>query len=846
MVNFEKLLDKSKITKPVDPEEIFKQLDKDSEKEYLRNAQKIVLEKWFNESRNSKDSIIKLPTGQGKTLLGLLILQSSLNEGKGPALYICPDSYLVDQTYEQAKSFGFNVIKSTETPLPRDFLNSESILIATCSKLFNGKSVFGVRGSTRYKTVNIGAIVVDDAHKCLDIIRETFSIKALKLKNKEDNPIYKELWTLFEDSLKEQAPGTFTDIQKERDCLMAVPHWIWYDKRNDVLEILAKYSREEEIEWAWNLIRDHIGESTCVFSGYSVEISPRLLPIDRFPSFVNAQRRIFLSATLFEDAFLVRDMDIDKKSVLKPIISNEKYSGERLILLPFLIDPYLTRSGVISWIKSLAQKYGNFGIVSIVPSRNHADAWKGESAVVTSVRNIDNTLSELKRDIGRGKASKVMVLVNAYDGVDLPQNTCRILTLDSLPKYNTLVDEYYQEMRPHSVKYRRKLAQRVEQGMGRAIRGSGDWCIVVIIGNNITNFLSEKAKRAYLSPEAQMQIKIGEDLATEIQEEGGQLEVMETLIEQCINRNEKWKMYYNSEMLTIVLKDPSQQYLDQVLIEREAELLYKNGMYNAACDKLQYNFSSLDQNDEGWYLQLMSTYLYPLDKAGSMDKQMKAHIENPSLFRPPVGIKFQKMVAVGNRVSRILDWIKERESYSSIILEISEILSDLNFGVPATKFETSLRELGKILGFISSRPEQMYGIGPDNLWKLGTNAYWVIECKNEVEVGRPSISKREIGQISNAIGWFDDNYQGEGRIPLFVHPTHIIASNAFPPEPLYVMRKQELQMLKENVRRFFNVLSSSTEINRLDQRVVSEKIYESALDTKNFQMNYIIRAEKET
>ena len=191
MVNFEKLLDKSKISKPVDPEIIFKQLDKESEKEYLRNAQKVVLEKWYSDSRGSKDAIIKLPTGQGKTLIGLLILQSSLNEGKGPALYLCPDSYLVDQTYEQAKSFGFNVIKSTQTQLTSDFLNSDAILVTTCSKLFNAKSVFGVRGATRREPVDLGAIVIDDAHKCLDIIKETFSIRALKKNGSANNPLYR-------------------------------------------------------------------------------------------------------------------------------------------------------------------------------------------------------------------------------------------------------------------------------------------------------------------------------------------------------------------------------------------------------------------------------------------------------------------------------------------------------------------------------------------------------------------------------------------------------------------------------------------------------------------------------
>ena len=39
-----------------------------------------VLKSWFNNHRNEKDVIIKLHTGQGKTLVGLLILQSNLND----------------------------------------------------------------------------------------------------------------------------------------------------------------------------------------------------------------------------------------------------------------------------------------------------------------------------------------------------------------------------------------------------------------------------------------------------------------------------------------------------------------------------------------------------------------------------------------------------------------------------------------------------------------------------------------------------------------------------------------------------------------------------------------------
>jgi replicative superfamily II helicase len=86
LVDFSKLLEKKSLGKEIDPVAIFERLDKETSKEYLRPPQTEVLSEWHQKFRSRKDSIIKLHTGQGKTLIGLLMLQSYLNEGKGPAI----------------------------------------------------------------------------------------------------------------------------------------------------------------------------------------------------------------------------------------------------------------------------------------------------------------------------------------------------------------------------------------------------------------------------------------------------------------------------------------------------------------------------------------------------------------------------------------------------------------------------------------------------------------------------------------------------------------------------------------------------------------------------------------
>ena len=105
MVNFKTKLSTSKIEKPVDPIQIYEKLDRASDKGPLRPAQIKILETWHSVYREKRDIIVKLHTGQGKTLVGLLMLQSKMNELGGSALYLCPNNFLVQQTAIQARQF---------------------------------------------------------------------------------------------------------------------------------------------------------------------------------------------------------------------------------------------------------------------------------------------------------------------------------------------------------------------------------------------------------------------------------------------------------------------------------------------------------------------------------------------------------------------------------------------------------------------------------------------------------------------------------------------------------------------------------------------------------------------
>lgn len=106
MVDFSKRLSGAKVGAISDPIKLYETLDRTYDKGPLRPAQVAVLEEWLKTRKSARDIIVKLHTGQGKTLIGLLLLQSQINAKKGTALYLCPNNFLIEQTCDQARQFG--------------------------------------------------------------------------------------------------------------------------------------------------------------------------------------------------------------------------------------------------------------------------------------------------------------------------------------------------------------------------------------------------------------------------------------------------------------------------------------------------------------------------------------------------------------------------------------------------------------------------------------------------------------------------------------------------------------------------------------------------------------------
>ncbi len=300
-------------------------MDRASDKGPLRPAQKDILNNWYTNYQNQKDTIIKLHTGQGKTLIGLLILQSHLNKTKEPVLYLCPNKHLVSQTVQQAKEFGINCcILENGNQFPESFLNGESILVTHIQVLFNGLTKFGLD----MNHLKVSMLVLDDSHACVEAIRSSTKFGLTKQNSKT---IYRELFNLFKDDLKKQGEGTFIDLESGSDfALLPVPYWAWKNKISEVTKILGKGNEFDEIKFVWPILKDELENCDCYVSNKKIEIIPYQIPIGKFGSFNQADNRVFMSATTNDDSILIKDLGLSLASIEKPLTyESESWSGEK-------------------------------------------------------------------------------------------------------------------------------------------------------------------------------------------------------------------------------------------------------------------------------------------------------------------------------------------------------------------------------------------------------------------------------------------------------------------------------------------------------------------------------------
>lgn len=814
---------------PIEPREIFMALpQKDKRYEYPRDVQSEVWKKWFD-VRNEKNCIIKMNTGSGKTVVGLMILQSCLNEGKGPAVYVVPDNYLVSQVCEEAKKLGIL------TAADRDdysYTENKAILVTTIFSLVNGHSVFGMRQTNNYP---IGSILMDDVHACLDTITTQYSIRI-----PSTHELYKEIIDLFAEQWKGYNSSSYINIVENSDPAKntVIPFWMWQEKQTEVYTLLSKYNNDEErnhcIYFNLPLLDDSLLTCDCFVTARNIEIVPEGISVTKIKSFMSAQRRIFMSATLSDDSVFTSAIGLHKediRSVISPDNAND--IGDRLILFPRHLNSEITNDDIKNKLFSIAKDYN---VVVIVPSFERAKYWDPDGFRTITKDNIERVVAALKK-----KHIGLFVFVNRYDGIDLPDEACRMLVIDGLPPLRNEKDKYIQSVDSSSTILRREQIQRIEQGMGRGVRSNSDSCCIVLMGDNLADVLLRNNGTSFFSNATKEQYNLSKDLWDLLKQEVPKPTVDDVfeLADFSLNREVEW-IQKSKERLSAVQYASEPQFDSNALALRKAYDLSMSLQWEKAIEVLDGAINSETQNTtKGYLLQIKAKFTNFIDRSKAQQILLSGRTLNMSILAPISGIRYDKAINNTEQAKAICDYITRKQiTPNDYVIHANAIASSLVFSPDADNFESALQDIGNLIGFISTRPEkETYGEGPDNLWAMGNNKYFVIECKSAAIA--ETISKDYCNQLGGAIRWFSNEYGGLcSATPVMVHKATTIDRQATAVPNMRIITCEKLECLKKNINEF--VIAVSQNGNWLDERKINNLLNQYKLRSNNICDNYTL------
>ena len=340
-----------------------------------------------------------------------------------------------------------------------------------------------------------------------------------------------------------------------------------------------------------------------------------------------------MTATLSDDSVLVTHFGAKLEEPYFPIVPTLSESmGERMILMPQELNPDDLSSGeIFDILKNLASEVN---VVVIVPSEEEARKWKGYADEILIGNEVAPGVAKLREGhVG------LTVLVNRYDGIDLPGDACRVLALVHLPEVTSYADIVDSEVLSGSAVNLKRQIERIEQGMGRGVRSNDDYCAVLLFGAKLVSRIRSPEGQAILTPATRAQLKLSQKMAKKLGKPSTK-EIKE-VIKQCLDRDSGWVTVSKKALVGLPFND--KPCLDTGKIAIRAAFDFARGKRHddaVACLDKAIN-ATREEQVKALLLVRKATFQHAVDADGAQKTLQAAHAMEPGVTKPMFGFSYK-------------------------------------------------------------------------------------------------------------------------------------------------------------------------------------------------------------
>lgn len=706
---------------------------------------------------------LELPTGSGKTLVGLLIGEYRRRKNKEKILFLCPTNQLVHQVVEQANlKYGLKAIAfcgKQKDYSPKDkssFLMSEALGVTTYSSFFALNSFF--------KDVDV--LIMDDVHSCEDYIISNWTIQI-----DSETTIFTEIAELLKNCISEVDYKYLLEEEYLPDvaswCNM-LPMPLALNKL-DELQLILQHGIESGTSnfYAYSRISENLQECNIYIANRKILIRPWIAPTMSFKAFADAKQRILMSATLGRSGELERITGIEKICRL-PIVNDwdKKGLGRKFFTFPDLSLGEDEQGEVVMALQNLCKKS-----VFLVPDSQSAKAIKGfytehiSSAKIFEAKDIEESKQSFV-DCPEGTA----ILANRFDGIDFSDDASRLLFIWNLPKTTNLQERFLITRMGASKLYAERIRTRIIQAVGRCSRNPSDFSIVCVIGDSIQNNLTKQEKIKQFPPELRAEIQFGLENSVDYS-------TVKDVIEQArdfLDRNENWQ---EAEEYIVDLRNDYWDEIDEVekqvndKLQKSAVLELKfqyslwkkdyKAAFGFACDIIGVLNAPVLSGYKCFWNYMAGCMAFYLFQQGQSEYRTSGIQYLEEALKENISIRWlsglsEKLFCAENKDIEendfFFDCVERLENVFTLLptaqkLEkrIKKILDDLN-SLDGKVFERGHKELGELLGYISHNPSSTGA--PDPYWIINENN--VVVSEDKIYEEKEQIKSIPISDVSEA------------------------------------------------------------------------------------------------
>lgn len=795
MVDFSKLSRPKSKSAPIDPIEIFKRTpNTGGAPNDLWKGQADALAAW-NEARKANDNLIILNTGAGKSIVGLMVAQSLVNEGVENILFVCSTIDLVEQTAREAEKLGLSYTTRVGGQFSNDgFETGKSFCITTYQALFLSKSPF--------KKFQIGGIIFDDAHVSERLIRDSLTVSVSVA---EHEHLYNRLVEIVRPEFEKIKKGDHLKfvIDETSGGTTLCPPMTAARNSAAIIDSFKSYGYRKHKDLLFPMLQlfEHISCCAIYVSSREVEICPPFIPNSHFEHVANCSRRVYLSATLDYPTDFIRAFGTAKVNRIEP--SNDAGNGERVIILSSLLeDP----NGKIDLAKRLKARSK---VLVSVPSYRKADVWK-EVCKPPMVEEFSEALNEF-----RNNDAGAFCLVSRVDGIDLPQDTCRVMIIDGSPSGSNSQERYQVEALQMLSQNAIKTSTRLTQLLGRINRGRSDYGAFIIYGHDLNTWCKNDRNIALLPALIRKQFLLGASLQEQIGEsENGQLvELLSNILGSGKGkiRDKEWLKFYGETIDGLEVGEDSinlvRERESKLAIGASAESEFMSYLWHGDSQRARQSLMSVvddiapvDSKLAGWYdLWLGMTYELDGDLGSASTHYSRARSRLTPRLNVPLISKFdtqQGELDTENPVQRKLADLnmKSGNPFSDYATSLRRNISIVRSrSKSANEREEACRIIGELLGFETARPDNVFKKGPDVVWSSEESKGLIaFELKTQKKESDTTYKKDEVGQSLNHIEWLQEHYDGYSFSGVIVlGPLGVVSGSASPGDHLFLTSPDE-------------------------------------------------------